>query len=115
MIAVCLVPALIFYALSAAGFVLGRSDLALLAFGSEMMMAGFALAQGCIALSGYGRAALGWTAGIATVGVVLILVPGDVLRVELAFCAGVTAACAALAIGLRGLLARASERAPKVM
>ena len=97
------------------GFVLGRSDLALLAFGSEMMMAGFALAQGCIALSGYGRAALGWLAGIATVGVLLLVIPGDVLRVELAFCAGVTAACAALAFGLRGLLARASERSPKLL
>jgi O-antigen/teichoic acid export membrane protein len=96
------------------GFVLGRTDFALLAFGSELMMAGFALAYGCIALASYGRAALGWTAGIATVAVGLAVLPGDVLRVELAFCAGVMAACTVLAIGLRGLLARASGRAVAV-
>jgi O-antigen/teichoic acid export membrane protein len=67
------------------GYELTRLDLALLAGGSEGMMLCFSLAQGCIALRAYGRMVAGWAAGIATVGVLLAVVPGVERRSELAF------------------------------
>jgi O-antigen/teichoic acid export membrane protein len=83
-----------------AGFDLGRVDLAILAAGSGLMMSALALAQGCIALRGYGRTALGWTVGMLMVGVVLAVSHGVILRAELAFLFGVVTATGALGVGL---------------
>lgn len=91
---------------------LGRGDLALLAFGSELFMAALALATACIALGAYARAALGWGAGLAGVALVAAVVPGSVVRVEVAFCAGVVTAVATMGVGLAGALrARAGSTA----
>jgi len=83
-------------ALFGAAYASGRVDLALLAAGSEGMMLCYALAQGCIALRAYGRMVWGWAAGVATVGVLLAVLPGVVRRAEIAFVAGVAVAVVVL-------------------
>lgn len=88
------------------GFELSRLDLGLLAFGSELMMAALTLAYSAIALGGYARAALGWTAGIVVLAAVAAVVPGTLVRLEVAFCAGMCAAVAVLGVALRGLMVR---------
>jgi O-antigen/teichoic acid export membrane protein len=84
---------------------LGRLDLALLALGSESMMAALVLAYACIALGGYRGAAMGWVAGTVGVVTALVILPGSLLRVEMSFCVGVGAACAVMAWALRRRMA----------
>jgi len=83
---------------------LGRGDLALLALGSEGMMVAFSLAYACIALRGYRGATTGWVSGTVALVVAVAVLPGTLLRVEIAFCAGVAVACVVMAAALRGLL-----------
>jgi hypothetical protein len=80
---------------------LARGDLALLALGSEGMMAAFALAYACIALRGYRGATAGWVAGTVALVLALAVLPGTLVRVEIAFCVGVAVACAVMVVGLR--------------
>ena len=80
---------------------LARGDLALLALGSEGMMAAFSLAYACIALRGYRGATAGWVAGAVALVVALLVLPGALLRVEIAFCIAVAVACAVMAVALR--------------
>ncbi len=80
---------------------LARGDLALLALGSEGMMAAFALAYACIALRGYRGATAGWVAGTVALVLALAVLPGSLVRVEIAFCVGVAVACAVMGVGLR--------------
>lgn len=87
-------------ALFGSGYDLTRVDLALLAAGSEGMMLCFSLAQGCIALRAYGRMVAGWAAGIATVAVLLAVLPGVERRAEVSFVFGVAAASVALGAAL---------------
>jgi O-antigen/teichoic acid export membrane protein len=86
---------------------LGRGDLALLALGSEGMMAAFALAYACIALRGYRGATAGWVAGSVALVLALVVLPGTLLRVELSFCVGVAVACAVMGIALAARLRHA--------
>ncbi len=86
---------------------LGRVDLALLALGSEGMMAAFALAYACIALRGYRGATAGWVAGSAALVLALVVLPGTLLRVEVSFCVAVAVACAVTGIALAGYLRHA--------
>jgi len=90
---------------------LGRGDLALLALGSEGMMVAFALAYACIALRGYRGATAGWVSGTVALVLALVVLPGTLLRVELAFCIAVAAACAVMAVALRARLRRAGAAA----
>ena len=90
---------------------LGRGDLALLALGSEGMMVAFALAYACIALRGYRGATAGWVSGTVALVLALVVLPGTLLRVELAFCIAVAAACAVMAVALRVRLRRAGAAA----
>jgi O-antigen/teichoic acid export membrane protein len=83
---------------------LSGGDLALLALGSEGMMVGFALAYASIALRGYRAATAGWAAGILALVLALIVLPGTLTRVELAFCVGVYVACAVMGVTLRARL-----------
>ena len=87
---------------------LARGDLALLALGSEMMMAAFALAYACIALRGYRGATAGWTSGMVALLLALAVLPGTLIRVEMAFCIGVAVACAVMGVALTLRLRRAS-------
>jgi O-antigen/teichoic acid export membrane protein len=87
---------------------LGRGDLALLALGSEGMMVAFALAYACIALRGYRGATAGWVSGSVALVLALVVLPGTLLRVELAFCIGVGVACAVMALALAARLRRPS-------
>ena len=80
---------------------LARGDLALLALGSEGMMAAFALAYACIALRRYRGATAGWVAGTVALVLALVVLPGSLIRVEIAFCVGVAVACAVMGVGLR--------------
>ncbi len=80
---------------------LSGGDLALLALGSEGMMVAFALAYASIALRGYRAATAGWAAGAAALVIALVVLPGALVRVEVAFCIGVYAACAVMAVMLR--------------
>jgi O-antigen/teichoic acid export membrane protein len=80
---------------------LSGGDLALLALGSEGMMLAFALAYASIALRGYRAATTGWAAGAIVLVIALLVLPGALLRVELAFCIGVYAASAVMAVMLR--------------
>ncbi|MGA8016604.1 MAG: lipid II flippase MurJ [Candidatus Dormiibacterota bacterium] len=80
---------------------LGRGDLVLLALGSEGLMVALALAYASIALRGYRGATAGWVAGSAALVVALVLLPGTLIRVEVAFCIAVAVASAVMAIGLR--------------
>jgi O-antigen/teichoic acid export membrane protein len=89
---------------------LSGGDLALLALGSEGMMAAFALAYASIALRGYRAATTGWAAGIVALVVTLFILPGALIHVEVAFCAGVYVACAVMGVMLRRRLL--SLRAP---
>jgi O-antigen/teichoic acid export membrane protein len=90
---------------------LARGDLALLALGSEGMMAAFSLAYACIALRGYRGATAGWVSGAAALVVALLVLPGALLRVEIAFCIAVAVACAVMAVALSRLLrVRAAAR-----
>ncbi len=75
---------------------LSRLDLVLLALGSEGMMAALTLAYATIALRFYVGATLGWVGGMAGLVVALVVVPGTLLRVEIAFCVSVGAATAAM-------------------
>ena len=86
---------------------LGRVDLALLALGSEGMMAAFALAYACIALRGYRGATAGWVAGSAALVLALVVLPGTLLRVEVSFCVAVAVACGVTGIALAGYLRHA--------
>lgn len=76
-------------------FILGNRDLALLTAGAGGFILALTLAQGLIALRGYGGAAISWMAGI--VAFVVVTAAGDdlFLRVELGFVAGagVAAVC----------------------
>ncbi|MGD0833555.1 MAG: hypothetical protein ABSA40_03900 [Candidatus Dormibacteria bacterium] len=90
---------------------LGRLDLALLALGSESMMVALVLAYACIALGGYRGAAAGWVAGTVGVVAAMVILPGSLLRVEVAFCIGVGVACAVMGLALvRRLGAHATVR-----
>ncbi len=81
-------------------FVLGNRDLALLAAGSGGFILALTLAQGLIALRGYGAAAISWSLGIVVF--VLVTAAGNdlFLRVELGFVAGSGVAAAAMAVAL---------------
>src|ERR1039458_8479616 len=86
---------------------LGRGDLALLALGSEGMMAALALAYACIALRGYRGATAGWVSGSVALVLALVVLPGTLLRVEIAFCVAVAVACAVMGVALTARLRRA--------
>ena len=86
---------------------LGRGDLALLALGSEGMMAALALAYACIALRGYRGATAGWVSGSIALVLALVVLPGTLLRVEIAFCVAVAVACAVMGVALTRHLRRA--------
>ncbi|MGD1052858.1 MAG: hypothetical protein ABR950_03425 [Candidatus Dormibacteria bacterium] len=88
---------------------LARGDLALLALGSEGMMVAFALAYACIALRGYRGATAGWVSGSVALVLAIVVLPGTLLRVEIAFCVGVAVACAVMAVGLALRLRRAES------
>lgn len=81
-------------------FILGSRDLALLAAGSGGFILSLTLAQGLIALKGYVKAAIAWTAGI--VGFVAVTAMGNdlFLRVENGFVAGSAIAAATMAVFL---------------
>lgn len=81
-------------------FILDHRDLALLAAGSGGFILALTLAQGLIALKGYGQAAVAWIVGI--VGFVCVTAIGDdlFLRVENGFVAGSFAAAAVMAVSL---------------
>lgn len=83
-------------------FILGSRDLALLAAGSGGFILSLTLAQGLIALKGYAKAAIAWTAGI--VGFVAVTAMGNdlFLRVENGFVAGSAIAAATMAVFLVG-------------
>jgi len=80
---------------------LGRGDLALLALGSEGMMATFTLAYASIALRAYRSATAGWVAGTLALVAALALIPGTLLRVEISFCIAVAVAALVIALLLR--------------
>ena len=86
---------------------LGRGDLALLALGSEGMMAAFALAYACIALRGYRSATAGWASGSVALVLALVVLPGTLLRVELSFCIAVAVACTVMGFALAARLRKA--------
>lgn len=86
---------------------LASGDLALLALGSEGMMFSFALAYASIALRGYRGATAGWAAGAAALVIALAVLPGALLRVEIAFCVGVWVSAAVMAAALTRRLAHA--------
>jgi O-antigen/teichoic acid export membrane protein len=79
-------------------FTLDTRDLGLLALGCGTFIVALTLAQGLIALEGYGRAALSWVMGIAVFVGVTALGNDLFLRVETGFVAGSVAA--ALTMGL---------------
>ncbi len=81
-------------------FVLGHRDLALLAAGSGGFILALTLAQGLIALKGYGHAAVSWVVGIVGFGVVTAIGDDLFLRVENGFVAGSFAAAATMAVFL---------------
>jgi O-antigen/teichoic acid export membrane protein len=89
----------------------GRGDLALLALGSEGMMAALALAYASIALRGYRGATAGWVSGAVALVIALLVLPGALVRVEIAFCIAVGVACAVMGVALRGRLRRADRLA----
>src|SRR5487761_567271 len=86
---------------------LASGDLALLALGSEGMMFSFALAYASIALRGYRGATAGWAAGAAALVIAIVVLPGTLLRVEIAFCIGVWVSAAVMAAALTRRLAHA--------
>jgi O-antigen/teichoic acid export membrane protein len=92
---------------------LGGGDLALLALGSEGMMVALALAYASIALRGYRAATTGWAAGAVALVVALVVLPGALVRVEVAFCVGVCAACAVMAVMLRMRFLTLRAQAPR--
>ena len=81
-------------------FILDHRDLALLAAGSGGFILALTLAQGLIALKGYGQAAASWIIGIVAFGVVTALGDDLFLRVENGFVAGSAAAAAMMAVFL---------------
>jgi O-antigen/teichoic acid export membrane protein len=91
---------------------LGRFDLALLALGSESMMVALVLAYACIALGGYRGAAVGWVAGTVGVVAAMAILPGSLLRVEIAFCIGVGVACAVMAVALGRRMSARTDGVP---
>jgi hypothetical protein len=78
-------------------FDLGHRDLGYLAAASAGIMLAQALAQALIALSGHGRAALGWFIAIVVLVTVTAMGSDLLLRVELGLIAGAFAAAAAMA------------------
>jgi O-antigen/teichoic acid export membrane protein len=75
---------------------LGVRDMALLALGASIYMLALTLSQALIALEHHGRAAVGWVIGV-TVFVIAGIAGSDVLlRAELAYVAGSTAALIAM-------------------
>jgi O-antigen/teichoic acid export membrane protein len=94
---------------------LGRGDLVLLALGSEGMMAALSLAYASIALRDYRGATAGWVAGTVALVIALLLLPGTLIRVEIAFCVGVGAATAVMSLALRRRLARSGEPARRAL
>ncbi|MEL7209811.1 MAG: hypothetical protein AAGK32_16520, partial [Actinomycetota bacterium] len=85
-----------------ADFVIGRTDIALLAVSSGAFMLAVALGQALIALNGQSRVAIGWGTGVATFVVVTALGNDLLLRVELGLAVG--SAVAAVVIGTMALL-----------
>lgn len=81
-------------------FILDHSDLALLAAGSAGFILALTLAQGLIALRGYGAAAIAWVVGIVAFVVVTALGNDLFLRVELGFVAGSAISAAVMAVML---------------
>jgi O-antigen/teichoic acid export membrane protein len=79
-------------------FLIGRTDIALLAASSGAFMLAVALGQALIALSGQSQVAFGWLAGVITFFVVTAAGDDLLLRVELGLVAG--SAVAAVAIGI---------------
>jgi O-antigen/teichoic acid export membrane protein len=91
---------------------LSRGDLVLLGLGSEGMMAALTLAYATIALRGYPGATAAWGAGIVALVAALVVLPGTLVRVEVAFCVGVLVASVAMAVALRVRVARAARPGP---
>ena len=79
-------------------FVIGRTDIALLAGSSAAFMLAVALGQALIALSGQSQVAVGWLLGVITFFVVTALGNDLLLRVELGLVTG--SGVAAVMIGL---------------
>jgi O-antigen/teichoic acid export membrane protein len=76
---------------------LGVRDMALLALGASIYMLALTLSQALIALEHHGRAALGWVIGVVVFVFAVVAGSGDVLlRTELAYVAGSTAALIAM-------------------
>jgi O-antigen/teichoic acid export membrane protein len=93
--------------LAALVIVVSVAGMALLALGSEGMMAALALAYACIALRGYRGATAGWVSGSIALVLALVVLPGTLLRVEIAFCVAVAVACAVMGVALTARLRRA--------
>jgi O-antigen/teichoic acid export membrane protein len=79
-------------------FTLDTRDLGLLALGCGTFIVALTLAQGLIALEGYGRAALSWVMGIVVFVAVTALGNDLFLRVETGFVAGSGAAALTMAL-----------------
>lgn len=93
-------------------FVLGRSDLILLALGSALYMLGMALSQALIAVESHAACLGGWAAGVLGLGVVTAAVPGLQSRVEWGFVAGCGVAGLTMAYLLRDRLADVARDRP---
>jgi O-antigen/teichoic acid export membrane protein len=82
------------------GFDVGAGDLALLSVASAMHMASIAVGQALIAQRGHVELAASWIVAMLAFTVVILLLPGLVLRVELALIVGETCALVGMAVFL---------------
>lgn len=75
---------------------LGVRDMALLALGASIYMLSLTLSQALIALEHHGRAALGWVIGVVVFVIAVVAGRDVLLRAEVAYVAGATAALIAM-------------------
>jgi O-antigen/teichoic acid export membrane protein len=81
----------------------------LLALGTGVYVLAMVLSQATIALGGARHAAIGWAVGVATMPLVVAVVPGLLDRVALGYVAGAVVSSVAMAVLLRTLLRRGAQ------
>jgi len=92
------------------GFIATRQTVGLLALASGIYIMAIALAQAIIALGRARDVALGWGLGVATLAVVAVVGRQELLlRIELAFLAGSTAAAMAMAVALHRAIRQGAQ------
>lgn len=93
-------------------FVLGRTDMALLALGAGLFMQAVVLGQALIALGRHGATAAGWVAGAAGLAITTVLVDGTLARAEWGFVVATLTTTAVLLVLLRTPLHRPRAASP---